>query len=113
MLGLVGKLLALPYTLPAAGIRYCLNKVVEVADQEYYDDEPVKEQLMLLALQLEEGEVDEMEFRRREAPLLVRLREIKEHRKALLAEELAARQPDEGEGAGPRVQIDIPDELRG
>lgn len=109
MLGLLGKVLALPYSLPKAGIAYCLNKVVEVAEAEYYDDDAVKEQLLLLQLQLEEGDVDEMEFRRREAPLLVRLREIREHRKAQVEEMIAARKL---EGESGEVQIDMPDELR-
>ena len=109
MLGLVGKLLALPYSLPKAGIAYCLNKVIEVAEAEYYDDDAVKEQLLLLQLQLEEGEIDEMEYRRREAPLLVRLREIKEHRRAQVEEMIAARK---AEGQSGEVVIEMPDELR-
>ena len=109
MLGLLGKLLAMPYTLPKAGIGYCFDKIIEMAETEYYDDATVKEELLLLQLQLEEGEIDEMEYRRREAPILVRLREIKEHRKQQIDEMIAARK---AEGAGGDVQIDLPDELR-
>jgi hypothetical protein len=108
-LGLLGKLLAMPYTLPKAGIGYCFDKIIELAESEYYDDDSVKEQLLLLQLQLEEGEIDEMEYRRREAPILVRLREIKEHRKQRIDEMIAARK---AEGAAGEVQIDLPDELR-
>jgi len=110
VLGLLGKLLAMPYTLPKAGIGYCFDKIIELAETEYYDDATVKEELLLLQLQLEEGEVDEMEYRRREAPILVRLREIKEHRKQRL-DDLAAARKAEG-GATDGVQIDLPDELR-
>ena len=109
MLGLLGKLLAMPYSLPKAGIGYCFDKIIEMAETEYYDDATVKEELLLLQLQLEEGEIDEMEYRRREAPLLVRLREIKEHRKQQVEEMIAQRK---AEGAGGDVQIDLPDELR-
>jgi hypothetical protein len=108
-LGLLGKLLAMPYTLPKAGIGYCFDKIIELTESEYYDDDSVKEQLLLLQLQLEEGEIDEMEYRRREAPILVRLREIKEHRKQRIDEMIAARK---AEGAAGEVQIDLPDELR-
>lgn len=109
MLGLLGKLLAMPYSLPKAGIGYCFDKIIEMAESEYYDDASVKEELLLLQLQLEEGEIDELEYRRREAPLLVRLREIKEHRKRQIDDMIAARK---AEGSGGDVQIDLPDELR-
>ena len=108
-LGTLGKLLALPYSLPKAGIAYCFEKVIEMAEAEYYDDEAVKEELLLLQLQLEEGDIDEMEYRRREAPILVRLREIKERRKQQVEELIAARK---AEGEDRTVVIDMPDELR-
>ena len=109
MLGLLGKLLALPYSLPKAGISFCLDKVIELAETEYYDDAAVKEELLLLQLELEEGEIDEMEYRRREAPVLIRLREIREHRKQQIEELMATRR---AEGASGDVVIDLPDELR-
>src|SRR5437773_11292679 len=70
------KLLALPITAPAAGIRYCIDKVVEFAEHELTDDEPVREQLLELQLDLEEGRVTEEEYTERETVLLARLREI-------------------------------------
>ena len=109
VLGLLGKILALPYALPKAGIAYCLDRVIEMAENEYYSDEAVKDELLLLQLGLEEGTIDEAEYRRREAPLLVRLREIREHRKQELEELISARRAS-GE-TGP-VQIDLPEELR-
>jgi hypothetical protein len=88
VLGL-GKLLLLPYSLPAAGIRYCFNKVIEVAEQEMTDDTAVKEELLLLSLRLDEGEIDEAEFRRQEAPLLARYSEIRAYRRQMAEEQLA------------------------
>ena len=107
MFGL-GKLLTLPYSLPAAGIRYCLDKVIEYAEQELYDDSAVKEELILLNMRFEDGEIDEAEFRRQEAPILARLSEIKAYRRAQ-AEEQAAYLAD---ASGPRtVVIETPEEL--
>lgn len=96
MFGL-GKLLLLPYSLPAAGIRYCFNKVLEVAEQEMTDETPVKEALILLNMQLEEGEIDEAEFRRREAPLLAQFSAIRAYRKQLAEEQLAGVVAETGE----------------
>jgi len=75
------KLLALPITAPAAGIRYCIDKVVEFAEHELTDDEPVRVQLLELQLDLEEGRVTEEEYTERETVLLARLREVREYRK--------------------------------
>jgi hypothetical protein len=88
VLGL-GKLLLLPYSLPAAGIRYCFNKVIEVTQQEMTDDAAVKEELLLLNMRLDEGEIDEAEFRRQEAPLLARYSEIRAYRRQLAEEQRA------------------------
>lgn len=107
MFGL-GKLLTLPYSLPAAGIRYCFNKVLEVAENELNDDAVVKEELLLLTMQLEEGEIEEAEFRRREAPLLARLSEIRAYRKEQAEAELAALRAS---GSARSVVIDTPEEL--
>ena len=42
------KLLALPITAPAAGIKYCIEKVVEYAEHEANDEGLVREQLLEL-----------------------------------------------------------------
>jgi hypothetical protein len=102
------KLLALPVTAPAAGIRYCLEKVLEVAEHQMWDEDPVREQLMLVNEAYEEGRMPEDEFREREAELLARLREIREHRKAVARAQLSA-MPDEGKR---EVVIELPDEIR-
>jgi hypothetical protein len=102
------KLLALPVTAPAAGIRYCLEKVLEVAEQQMWDDGPVREQLILVNEAYEEGRMPEAEFRAREAELLARLREIREHKRAAAQAQRSAL-PDEGKR---EVVIELPDEIR-
>jgi hypothetical protein len=102
------KLLALPVTAPAAGIRYCLEKVLELADQQMWDEDPVREQLILVNEAFEEGRMPEAEFREREAELLARLREIREHKKGAAQAQLSA-MPEEGVR---EVVIELPDEMR-
>ncbi len=85
------KLLALPISLPAAGIKFCFQQVLNTAEKELTDDEPVKEALLLLTLKLEEGEISEEEFTREEAVLHARLREIKAYREAKMREVLLKR----------------------
>ena len=103
------KLLALPITAPAAGIRYCIEKVVDYAEQQLTDDEPVREQLLELQIELEEGRVTEDEYAEREAVLLARLREIRELRKQMAREQAEAAAPAEGEKR--TVVIEVPEEL--
>lgn len=104
------RLLTLPISAPVAGIRYCLEKVAEVADKEMWDEAPVREQLILDNQAYEEGRLTEEEFRAREAELLVRLREIREHQRARAREEAG----DAGAAVERQrhVVIDIPDEMR-
>ena len=108
MLGL-GRLLTLPYSLPAAGIKYCFNKVLEMAEQEMTDDTAVKEELLLLNMRYDDGEIDEAEFRRQEAPLLARFSEIRAYRKQLAEEQMAGLLAESGT---ERIAvIETPEEL--
>lgn len=85
MLGL-GKLLGAPFSLPMAGMKFVFQQVADLADQELNDEGTLREQLLLLQVQLEEGDIDDDEFAEREADLLARLRLIKERKMAEAAE---------------------------
>ena len=63
------------------------------------DDGPVKEELLLLQMRLEDGEIEEDEFAEREAALFQRLREIRAYREQKYRDQLAAagRLPEEGD----------------
>jgi len=79
------KLLGAPFTLPMAGMKYVFQTVADLADQELYDEGTLREQLLLLQVQLEDGDIDEDDFAEREAELLARMREIKERKRAQAA----------------------------
>lgn len=102
------KLLGLPITLPAAGIKFCLEQIAELAESELTDDTAVREQLLLLQVQLEDGEIDEQEYAAREAELLRRLREIRAYREQR-ARAALAQEPGTSELEGRRaVAIETP-----
>jgi hypothetical protein len=82
-MGLLTKLLFFPITGPVAGIRWSLNQVVQVAEEELSDDTPVKQELMELQMQLELGDITDEEYVEREAVLMRRLREVREWRERL------------------------------
>jgi hypothetical protein len=105
------KLLGLPVSLPAAGIKFCLQQVLNAAEAELTDPAPVKEELLNLQLQLEEGEISEEDYVEREAVLMRRLREIRAYRERR-AREQRARLPDGGvagpQGATVEITTDEP-----
>ena len=76
-MGLLSKILFFPVTGPVAGIKWSLNKVIQVAEEELSDDTPIKNELMELQMQLELGDIDDDEYVRREADIMVRLREVR------------------------------------
>ena len=51
------KLLMAPITLPMAGVKFVFRQVADLADQELNDEGTLRDQLLLLQLQFEEGDV--------------------------------------------------------
>ena len=103
VLGL-GKLLGAPFTLPVAGMKFVFQQVADLADQELNDESTLREQLLLLQVQLEDGDIEEDEFVEREADILARLREIKERKMAQAGEMPAEAQA----GARRRLVVETP-----
>jgi len=76
------KLLGAPLSLPLAGVKFVFRQVADLADQELNDEGVLRDQLLLLQVQLEEGDIDEDDYVEQEADLLARLREIKARKRA-------------------------------
>ena len=64
-------------SLLVGGIRFVLDKVAAVAEQELNDPERQRERLLEAQLKLENGEIDEEAFAAIEADVFERIREIK------------------------------------
>ena len=99
------KLLGAPFSLPMAGMKFVFQQIADLADQELYDEGTLREQLLLLQVQLEEGDIEEDEFVEREAELLARLREIKARKRGEAEGELPAEANVE---ARRRVVVETP-----
>ncbi|MEW2131872.1 gas vesicle protein GvpG [Streptomyces sp. NPDC005435] len=80
-MGLFTQLATLPLA-PVRGVGWVMERVLEAAENEYYDPTPVKRELADLERRLVAGEIDEETFDRREDELLDRLEEIRAHRQA-------------------------------
>jgi hypothetical protein len=76
------QLLTAPVSLPMAGFRFILERVLEMAEQELMDVDRIHEQLLELNLRLDENEISEEEFLEAEAELMTRLRAARAYRDA-------------------------------
>ena len=56
------------------GIKFALDKVLQVAEQELDSPEALQQRLLEAQMQLEQGEIDEEAFARIEADVFTRLR---------------------------------------
>ncbi|WP_329303286.1 gas vesicle protein GvpG [Streptomyces sp. NBC_00659] len=77
-MGLFTQLVTLPLA-PVRGVAWVMDRVLEAAEDEYYDPAPIRLQLAELERQLNAGEIDEETFDRIEDQLLDRLEEIRIH----------------------------------
>jgi hypothetical protein len=80
------------------GIGFVLDKLAAAADQELYDEDGLREELLGAQMRFELGEIDEAEFAALENDLLARLREVRRQREA------AAAGPAAEEGAAEATQ---------
>jgi len=76
---LIDDILLAPFT----GFGFILRTLGRVAEEQYTDDAPLKEQLLELQLLLENGEISESEYVAREARILRELREIQNRKREL------------------------------
>lgn len=76
---MLGLLLA-PVTLPVSGLRFIFNQIAQMAERELLDEDRIREDLLLLQVQLDEGDITEDEYLVREADVIARLRLAREYR---------------------------------
>jgi hypothetical protein len=77
------QLLTAPISLPLAGFRFILGQVQELAERELYDEDQIHNDLLLLQLRLEEGEIDEDQYQIEEAEIMRRLHVARAHRDSM------------------------------
>lgn len=93
---LLDDILMLPLKGPIAGFRWVMNTIQKMADEELMNDQPWKERLIELQMQLELGELTEEEYTREEAIVFQALRDIRARREAIARQYAAERDEDEG-----------------
>lgn len=79
-MGLLTNILLAPFLGPINGTKWTLDKIQRVVREELTDDTSIKEDLMRLQMSLELGEIDDDEYIRREAEIMLRLRDVRRWR---------------------------------
>lgn len=92
-------------SLMISGIRWALQTVATAAEAEMNDDGALRQQLLEAGMRREMGELSDDEFRRTEASLLARIREIRERREGG-AGPLAFTSPTADDATAERVQVE-------
>jgi len=77
---------------PFSGWNFIMRTLLKVAEEQWTDDAPIKEQLLHLQVELEEGSITEDQYLEAEAAILREIREV-QRRKI----ELAGGDPDQFE----------------
>ncbi|HEV7763604.1 MAG TPA: gas vesicle protein GvpG [Thermoanaerobaculia bacterium] len=93
---LLDDILLLPITGPIAGFRWVMKTIQSMADEELMNDQPWKERLIELQMQLEVGEISEEDYVREEAIVFQALRDIRARREEMARQYAADREEDEG-----------------
>jgi hypothetical protein len=96
---LIDDILLLPITGPIAGFRWVMKTIQKMADEELMNDQPWKERLIELQMQLELGEIAEEDYVREEAIVFQALRDIRARREEM-ARQYAADRGEEDGGIG-------------
>jgi|HubBroStandDraft_4_1064222.scaffolds.fasta_scaffold1902658_1 hypothetical protein len=94
------SLLTAPISAPLAGLRFVLDQIRDMAERELYDEDLIREQLLLLQLRLEEGEIDEAGYQAQEDEVIGRLRAARAYREGGLGPTVVD-DPGADAGGGP------------
>lgn len=84
---------------PISGFQFIMRTLNRIAEEQYTDDAPLKEQLLELQVRLDSGEITEDDYVAEEAQILRDLREIQNRKR-----EMAGLPPEEGTGLSGTVQ---------
>jgi hypothetical protein len=76
-------LLTAPIGVPVSGFRFLLEQIRDMVERELYSEDAIRQELLLLQLRLEEGEIGEDEYAQQEGEIITRLREARAQRQTL------------------------------
>lgn len=98
---------------PISGFKFVMRTIGRIAEEQYTDDAPLKEQLLELQVKLEQGDITEDEYVEEERDILQRLRDIQNYKLQQAGyQPEEARGPLTSEGASFSIEVQKSDEPR-
>jgi hypothetical protein len=96
---------------PISGFKFVMRTIGRIAEEQYTDDAPLKEQLLELQVKLEQGDITEDEYVEQERDILQRLRDIQNYKMQQAGyEPEEVRGPLTSEGASFSIEVRNDDE---
>ena len=71
-------ILGAPLTAPISGIGFVLKQLQTLAEQEMDNPDRLREELLLLQVRLDDGEITEEQYQVQEAEIIARLRAVRD-----------------------------------
>lgn len=81
-MSILGSILAFPLLGPVGGVSWIANQLLTQVENELYDEDAVRGQMVELELRYDLGELSEEAFTAGEDVLLERIKQIREHHAA-------------------------------
>lgn len=98
---------------PISGFKFVMRTIGRIAEEQYTDDAPLKEELLELQVKLEHGDITEEEYVDQERDILQRLRDIQNYKLQQAGyEPEETRGPLTSEGASFSIELQKDDEPR-
>lgn len=76
-------LLTAPLGMPISGFKFILNQIAQMVEREILDEDNIRNDLLLLQVKVDEGEISEEEYLAQEAEIMARLRLAREYRESM------------------------------
>jgi hypothetical protein len=102
-MGLLVKLLTFPVSGPVLGVKWVLDRVVEEAERELYDEDSIRRAIAELGMQRDLGELTEEEYEAAEDALVERLQQARARKRAAEAGGPPEASPGASQGASQRA----------
>lgn len=110
-MGLVTGLLLLPFTAPAHGFRFFLERIRDEAEAALLDEGRAFAELVDLSMRRNAGQLSDGEFAAQEAELLERLSSIREYREELLDAETELDDDEWGDDEFVDAELEVEEEV--
>ena len=74
------------FGLPIKGVKWCLGQILQIAEKEMTNEQPIMQAILENEMAIEEGRIDKETYELRQNELMAALRQVREYKKQLAEE---------------------------